>query len=229
MKKSLFFGASCGAAVAAAWQTISPELIPGGSNAAAACEAAISPPPLPATTAPPKIVPIHPPQATAVSLAELRRWLERRGAQLSAIDIRSTTELDSGRFGVFSNSTTCRLTSRGIYSKLKSVLGYDRGDVPIATFPLDATITAATITQLPRQGPILQELIENDVVDDRTVVICHLVVERLRGKESPLRPWIALLPSTFSTPLFWTEAELEWLKGTTLYKATQYVYIYVSF
>lgn len=121
---------------------------------------------------------------------------------------------------MFASQQACRLTTRGIFGKLKAIVGLGRGEATLATFPLESTITASTVSQLPQQGPILNELLEEGIVDERTAVILHLVVERLRGKESPLRPWIALLPTSFSTPLFWSDDELEWLKGTALYKAT---------
>lgn len=49
----------------------------------------------------------------------------------------------------------------------------------------------------------------------------ELVPCRMRGEESAYSPWLRLLPHTFSTPLFYPDEELELLKGTSLYKATQ--------
>ena len=47
-----------------------------------------------------------------------------------------------------------------------------------------------------------------------------LAVCRLRGRDSELCPWLALLPKAFGSTLFFGDRELEWLKGTTLHKAT---------
>ena len=46
---------------------------------------------------------------------------------------------------------------------------------------------------------------------------------RLKGPDSKLCPWLALLPKSFSTTLFFSEQELGWLKGTTLHTATRWV------
>lgn len=108
--------------------------------------------------------------------------------------------------------------------RLKSLVGFNKGDVPVATFPITTTLTAPTIIHASSpttQGPILQELMDENIIDNRAAVILHLLVERLRGKESPLHPWLVLLPSEFSTTLFWDDKELEWVRGTSLYKATK--------
>lgn len=170
-------------------------------------------------------MPFQPLQATAVSLSELRRWLQNRGANVTAIQFCSTCadSTDAGRFGTFANAHTRYLTTRGLFGKFKALLGFNRGDVPIASFPLGTTLTAPTIIQAysATQGPVLKELLEQDIIDERVAVMLHLIVEKLRERDSPLRPWIALLPTKFNTPLFWSESDLEWLKGTTLYNATQ--------
>jgi hypothetical protein len=170
-------------------------------------------------------VPSRPLQATAVSLSELRRWLHNRGADVTAIQFCSATadSSDAGRFGIFANADTRHITTRGLFGKFKALLGFNRGDVPIASFPLSSTLTAPTIIQAysDTQGPVFKELLEQGIIDDRVAVMLHLVVEKLRARDSLLRPWIALLPTTFNTPLFWSDSDLEWLKGTTLYNATQ--------
>lgn len=198
------FGASCGAAIAA-WYSVAPETSP------SACDAA---------PAPPRMVPPVPPQAAAVSLAELRRWLERRGADVSATEFRAAPDADAGRFGLFANAAAGRRTTRGVFGRLKSLVGLDRSDAVLATFPCGSAITAASAVAAPAQGPLLAELLDAGVLDDRTAVMLHLAVERVRGKASPLHPWIALLPTTFDTPLFWDDEELGWLQGTALHTAT---------
>ena len=216
-------GASCGA-VYATWYSIAPDTIPNATNTAN-CDASTSSTKSASSPPPPRIVPIQPLQAAAVSLAELRRWLQQRGADVTAIEIRpaSADSSDAGRFGVFANAHTRSLTTRGLFGKFISLFGFNRGDIPIASFPLTSTLTAPMITQAfsSTKGTVLKELLEQEIIDERVAVMLHLVVEKLRGADSPLRPWIALLPATFSTPLFWNDADLEWLKGTTLYKATQ--------
>ena len=48
-----------------------------------------------------------------------------------------------------------------------------------------------------------------------------LIVERIRGSDSEWAPWIGVLPQAFNTPLFFGKAEMDELKGTTLYSATR--------
>jgi hypothetical protein len=216
------FGVSCGAAYAT-WYSISPETIPTAANTAS-CDASKTKS-ANSSSPPPRIVPFQPQQAAAVSLAELRRWLQDRGADVTAIDLRpaAADSPDAGRFGVFANKQTCYVTTRGWFGKIKSLVGFNRGDIPIVSFPIGSTLTAPTITQArsSTQGPVLEELMEQGLIEERVAVMLHLVVEKLRGRDSPLRPWIALLPAKFNTPMFWDDADLEWLKGTSLYKATQ--------
>lgn len=182
-----------------------------------------------ATSKPPssphRVVPIEPTQATAVSISQLRRWLEKLGADISAIDILPTRNIDGiiddTPFGVFANVEGSRRTTRGLWGRFKASFGFDRGEVILAAFPLDAALTSAHVVQAPGQGPILQELLESGAIDDRTAVMLHLVVEKVREKDSSLRFWLPLLPKHFSTPLFWKDDELAWLRGTTLHIATE--------
>lgn len=52
---------------------------------------------------------------------------------------------------------------------------------------------------------------------EHTLLLCW---RRLRERESKLCPWLTLLPKSFGTTLFFSERELDWLRGTTLHKAT---------
>lgn len=40
-------------------------------------------------------------------------------------------------------------------------------------------------------------------------------------QSSPLSPWLTLLPEKLSTPLHYSSAQLEHLRGTTLHAATR--------
>lgn len=174
-----------------------------------------------------RVVCINPTHYTAVKINELNRFLEQRGSSINAIDIKtsahdSITTLDPGsQFGVYANEQTRQLTACSFLSLPFRWAGYRR-DTAIASFPIETNaITAATvINHSSIQGPGIVELLENNVIDERMAVIVHLVIEKSKGKTSQLFPWIALLPTSFSTPLFWSKDELEWLKGTSLYHAT---------
>ena len=63
-------------------------------------------------------------------------------------------------------------------------------------------------------------LLEQGVLDERSMVQVFLVLERVRGAASEFLPWLALLPPVPSTPLFWDEQLLAELGGTTLHHAT---------
>jgi len=140
---------------------------------------------------------------------------------VSGIKISKKTESDGRNpsFGVYATQETFRRTTRSVGGKVGRLFGFARGDVTLATFPIQASITAASASEQPGQGELLAELLRSGVIDERTAVILHLVVERTRGAGSPLKPYISLLPASFSTPLFWDEEDLGWLRGTTLHKA----------
>jgi len=64
-------------------------------------------------------------------------------------------------------------------------------------------------------------MLENNTIDQQLAVMLHLMMERARGVESHLQPYIALLPASFTTPVFYTEKELALLHGTALFEATR--------
>ncbi|GAB4816950.1 hypothetical protein N2152v2_003996 [Parachlorella kessleri] len=178
-------------------------------TAAAQCE-------MPTAPSPPPVPP------TAVTITKLRRCLEQRGADIAAIDIRAS-EKDKGRFGVFAGAGVRHKAARSWWGSLKAGLGFgENPNVALASFPLSSAVTAGNVLgQGGQQAALLKELVELGVADERTVVMLHLIVERLKGPESKLCPWLVLLPKSFSTTLFFSEQELGWLKGTTLHTATR--------
>lgn len=58
-------------------------------------------------------------------------------------------------------------------------------------------------------------------MDERTLVMLFLVVEQLRGSDSPWAPYMRLLPSHCPSPLVYGSGQMQQLKGTTLHKATE--------
>jgi len=54
---------------------------------------------------------------------------------------------------------------------------------------------------------------------EREAVILFLLVERARGTDSPLHPYLAVLPASPPTPLGWSSGELAELAGTPLVEA----------
>ncbi|XP_043717294.1 uncharacterized protein LOC122665258 isoform X3 [Telopea speciosissima] len=86
--------------------------------------------------------------------------------------------------------------------------------------PLDLAITPMRVLQDPSLGPKCRAMFEEGEVDDRFLMILLLTVERLR-KNSSWKPYLDMLPTTFGNPLWFTADELQELKGTTLYRATE--------
>ncbi|OMO78698.1 hypothetical protein CCACVL1_14200 [Corchorus capsularis] len=85
---------------------------------------------------------------------------------------------------------------------------------------LNLTITPMRVLQDPLIGAECRAMFEEGEVDDRFLMILFLTVERLR-KNSSWKPYIDMLPTTFTNPLWFTDDELLELRGTTLYRATE--------
>lgn len=85
--------------------------------------------------------------------------------------------------------------------------------------PLDLSINPMSVLQDPLIGRRCRAMFDEGDVDDRFLMILFLTVERLRSN-SPWRPYIDVLPTSFGNPLWFTEDELVELKGTTLHRAS---------
>lgn len=146
---------------------------------------------------------------------------------------------DEGRYGVYASEAARQRAKRGWLGTVAGWAGWGR-DAPIAVaaFPAAHALTAANLAQHPQQGAVLRELQELGLADERTAVMLHLAVERLRlrhaqqqggqpssggGGGPSLLPWLALLPQDFGTTLYFSEPDMQWLRGTTLHKATRWV------
>eukprot|EP00798_Chlamydomonas_sp_ICE-L_P017833 gene17833-24217_t len=89
---------------------------------------------------------------------------------------------------------------------------------PLAQFPLSSAITAGNVLST-EIGKGFSWMIKQGLVDERTIIIAYLALEKARGGASLLSPWINVLPKEFHTPLYFTTQELQELRGTTLYHA----------
>lgn len=147
--------------------------------------------------------------------------------ELTRLPIHATPAQDSGRYGVYAGPMALQRAARSWAGTVAGWAGFGRSTpVAVAAFPLERTLTAANLLRDPQQGPVLRELVQLGVVDERSAVMLHLAVERQRLRQSGASgggslPWLALLPSTFSTPLYFSGPDLQWLRGTTLHKATR--------
>ncbi|XP_027350320.1 uncharacterized protein LOC113861594 isoform X2 [Abrus precatorius] len=126
------------------------------------------------------------------------QWLQANGAELRGCKIKCC---DSRKgFGIFSDK--------------------DVSDGVMLVVPLDLAITPMRVLQDPLLGPECRAMFEEGDVDDRLLMMLLLVVERLR-KNSLWKPYLDMLPTTFGNPLWFTDDELQELRGTPLYRATE--------
>ena len=76
---------------------------------------------------------------------------------------------------------------------------------------------AGAVGTSAEEASLLREMLDLGVIDDRSAVILHLAVHRRQWQQQQqlgqrgtqdggLGPWLALLPASFSTPLFFTDA-----------------------
>lgn len=125
------------------------------------------------------------------------QWLQVNGVQLRGCKLRP-----------------CDLGGYGLYSETD-----DSGGILLVA-PLRLAITPMAVLQDPSLGPEYGKLFEEGDVDDRFLMIVFLLVEHAR-ENSFWSPYLDMLPSTFGTPLWFTEDEFSELKGTALYHATK--------
>ncbi|XP_020219133.1 uncharacterized protein LOC109802257 isoform X1 [Cajanus cajan] len=131
-------------------------------------------------------------------LETFMQWLQANGVELRGCKIKWC---DSKRgFGIFSDK--------------------DVSDGVLLVVPLDLAITPMRVLQDPLLGPACRAMFEEGNVDDRLLMMLLLTVERLR-KNSLWKPYFDMLPTTFGNPLWFTDDELQELRGTTLYRATE--------
>ncbi|KAI4369909.1 hypothetical protein MLD38_018303 [Melastoma candidum] len=126
-------------------------------------------------------------------------WLKVNGAQLRGCSIRYSDSTKG--YGVFSSGDDCP-------------------DGVLMLVPLDLAITPMRVLQDPLLGPECRAMFEEGEVDDRLLMILFLTVERLR-RNSSWKPYFNMLPGTFTSPIWFSDAEFTDLKGTSLYRATQ--------
>ncbi|CAM8907335.1 unnamed protein product [Rhodiola kirilowii] len=101
---------------------------------------------------------------------------------------------------------------------------YTSADAPedgvLLVVPLDLAITPMRVLQDPVVGLECRKLFEDGDGDDRFLMILFLTVERLLTNSS-WKPYLDMLPTSFGNPLWFTDDEIEELKGTALYRASK--------
>lgn len=94
-------------------------------------------------------------------------------------------------------------------------------DTTLFTIPRSAIINTET-SELAEKLPKVFKVPEDDEdedwepLDSWGSLILVMLYEYLQGGASRWKPYFDVLPQTFDTPIFWTEAELKELEGTCL-------------
>ncbi|KAF2621291.1 SET domain-containing protein RMS1 [Macroventuria anomochaeta] len=94
-------------------------------------------------------------------------------------------------------------------------------DCTLFTIPRSAIINVET-SELPKKLPrtfeaaFEEEDEDTEPLDPWESLILIMLYEHLQGSGSRWKPYLDVLPTTFDTPMFWTEPELKELEGTVL-------------
>jgi len=70
-----------------------------------------------------------------------------------------------------------------------------------------------------QEGP-LGKIFSEKRLNPTVIMALHLMNEK-QNATSAWKPWLDVLPSTFETPIYWSEADLEEMKGSTLLSVVQ--------
>ncbi|KAK4266745.1 hypothetical protein QN277_023626 [Acacia crassicarpa] len=131
-------------------------------------------------------------------LEQFLLWLQANGVQLRGCSIKYC---DSRKgFGIFATQ--------------------DVSDGVLLVVPLDLAITPMRVLQDPLLSPECRAMFEEGEVDDRFLMILFLTVERLRHNSS-WKPYLDMLPANFRNPLWFSDDDLQELRGTALFRATE--------
>ncbi|KAF3004326.1 hypothetical protein E8E13_009393 [Curvularia kusanoi] len=94
-------------------------------------------------------------------------------------------------------------------------------ETTLFTIPRSAIINTET-SELPKKLPkVFEAAFEEEEEDTEPIdawesLILVMIYEHLQGEKSQWKPYLDILPTSFDTPMFWTEAELKELDGTVL-------------
>jgi len=155
----------------------------------------------------------------SAAASQLAAWLRSQEAQVDGIFFGTSGKAE---LGVFATGKVLQQGQQGFLGKLWGLLTWQRRRHVLASFPMSAAITQQSVTGGRSAVAVsLRELVDLGMMDENLVVMASLMVERAKGGTSAFAPWLTMLPSTFSTSLYYTEDEMDALRGTTLYTATK--------
>jgi hypothetical protein len=147
-------------------------------------------------------------------LEAFHTWLLARGAEMDGVKVAPSADPTSGLALIATQSPSPwpRVLRPSTWLRTPGCV--------LATFPLESALTVNTCCLHPVVGPLLSRWLADDTISEREAVQLFLLVQRARGTGSEYAPYVSLL-STPSSPLCWTAAELDWLRGTTLWEAVR--------
>lgn len=92
----------------------------------------------------------------------------------------------------------------------------DDGGDTILSIPISCLMYPEVAVDQQQYGAALSALSSEDGVEDRTILVFFLAIERERGASSRWAPYVNSLPAEVPSPLGWSDAELRHLAGTRL-------------
>lgn len=134
-------------------------------------------------------------------------WLESRGIDTRHVELQAEQHGDeSGSIIAVLSSAGARLFNTKWFG-LSRIANIFTRDPVLLSFPTQYAVSQDS-----------SEVSKALSLEGDYRIVAHLLVEKLKGDESYLHPWISVLPQSFSTPVCWTEEELQWLQGTSLHR-----------
>jgi hypothetical protein len=126
--------------------------------------------------------------------AEFAAWVRQHGGHMEGVALDASAQGPSAGHGLFSTpQLRAALRHRWLGRRLGAALTGQR-TVPVAEVPLDLALTASSAVRDPELGGSYAELLRLGLLDERSVVVAMVAVERARGGESRYAPWLRLLP-----------------------------------
>jgi len=95
----------------------------------------------------------------------------------------------------------------------------DGGDI-LFSIPISCLLESAAALADVTFGSVFEMFTAHQGVDDRTILVFFLAIERQKGMASHWAPYIRELPTEFPNLLNWSRAEIVRLSGTRLGSAT---------
>jgi len=91
----------------------------------------------------------------------------------------------------------------------------------LAVFPADLALSPRSALVDRMVGQEIQNLFQETEFTPFGILAFYIALQKSLGARSPYHQWIQMLPDELNTPLFYSNKQLEELKGTPLFKAVQ--------